>query len=281
MKMDIRGSTGFYDLCVNVPGNETQNLYPILSKLCEYGFKTVAVNTNIDEGVLGTEKKRKKKGGDSETSQGIVLETIDIGSVKKEFDGRLRIFSRITFFCSDFAKTHIVNHCSSLKKFDLYAFAPKTQSALQFACTQLNADIITLRSNSTLFKLNKKLYDQAIERGIHFEIQYADLLNVESRKNTIHYSHLFHTYGKSKNVILSSGVSDIKTIRNPYDLINLACLLGLNEAQAKASILHQCKRLLLRAERRRRGKAVFIIEDCTERTDITDRDSKFLKKLKV
>lgn len=279
--MDIRESTGFYDLCVNVPGNQAQNLYPILSKLCEYGFKTVAINTNVDESVLGTEKKRKKKGDDSETSQGIVLETIDIGSIRKEFDGRLRIFSRITFFCSDFAKTHIVNHCSSLKKFDLYAFAPKTQSALQFACTQLNADIITLRSNSTSFKLNKKLYDQAIERGIHFEIQYVDLLNVESRKNTIHYSHLFHTYGKSKNVILSSGVSDIKTIRNPYDLINLACLLGLNEVQAKASILHQCKRLLLRAERRRRGKAAFIIEDCTKRTSITDGDSKFLKKLKV
>ncbi|XP_043583154.1 ribonuclease P protein subunit p30 [Bombus pyrosoma] len=279
--MDIRESTGFYDLCVNVPGNQPQNLYPILSKLCEYGFKTVAINTNVDESVLGTEKKRKKKGDDSETSQGIVLETIDIGSIRKEFDGRLRIFSRITFFCSDFAKTHVVNHCSSLKKFDLYAFAPKTQSALQFACTQLNADIITLRSNSTSFKLNKKLYDQAIERGIHFEIQYVDLLNVESRKNTIHYSHLFHTYGKSKNVILSSGISDIKTIRNPYDLINLACLLGLNEVQAKASILHQCKRLLLRAERRRRGKAAFIIEDCTERTSITDGDSKFLKKLKV
>ncbi|XP_012239851.1 ribonuclease P protein subunit p30 [Bombus impatiens] len=279
--MDIRESTGFYDLCVNVPGNQTQNLYPILSKLCEYGFKTVAINTNVDESVLGTEKKRKKKGGDSETSQGIVLETIDIGSIRKEFDGRLRIFNRITFFCSDFAKTHIVNHCSSLKKFDLYAFAPKTQSALQFACTQLNADIITLRSNATSFKLNKKLYDQAIERGIHFEIQYVDLLNVEFRKSTIHYSHLFHTYGKSKNVILSSGVSDIKTIRNPYDLINLACLLGLNEVQAKASILHQCKRLLLRAERRRRGKAAFIIEDCTERTSIADGDSKFLKKLKV
>ena len=27
----------------------------------------------------------------------------------------------------------------------------------------------------------------------------------------------------------------------------MACILGLNEVQAKASILHQCKRLLLRA----------------------------------
>ncbi|XP_043516421.1 ribonuclease P protein subunit p30 isoform X1 [Frieseomelitta varia] len=278
--MDIRESTGFYDLCVNVPENKIQNLYPVLSKLCEYGFKTIAINTDIDESVLGTNKKKKKKSGDSEISQGIVFETIDIENIRKEFDGRLKIFNRITFFCSDFAKTHILNHCSSLKKYDLYAFAPRTQNALQCACTHLNADIITLRPNLVSFKLNKKLYDQAIERGIHFEIQYTDLLNVEFRKTTIHYSHLFHTYGKSKNVILSSGSNDIKTIRNPYDLINLACLLGLNEVQAKASILHQCKRLLLRAERRHRGKAAFIIKDCTQNRSVIEEDSQCVKRLK-
>lgn len=50
-----------------------------------------------------------------------------------------------------------------------------------------------------------------------------------------------------QNVILSSGSDNVKTIRNPYDLINLSCLLGLSEIKAKASILYQCKKLLLRA----------------------------------
>ncbi|CAL7950859.1 unnamed protein product [Xylocopa violacea] len=275
--MDVRTCRGFYDLCVNVSGNEGQNLHSVLLKLYEDGFRTVAINTTIDESVLGADKKKKKKGDENETSQGIIFETIDIENLRREFDGKLKILNRITFFCSDTAKTHILNHCSSLKKFNLYAFAPKTQNALEFACTNLNTDIITLRPNFTTFRLNKKLYDQAVERGIHFEIQYTDLLNVESRKRTIHYSHLFYTYGKSKNVILSSGTDDIGTTRNPYDLINLGHLLGLNEVRAKASILHQCKKLVLRAERRHRGKAAFIVQNRIKRTNITEGDSKKLK----
>ncbi|XP_029042098.1 ribonuclease P protein subunit p30 [Osmia bicornis bicornis] len=280
--MDIRQSTGFYDLCVNVQENNVQNLHCILSKLYEYGFRTVALNTNLDESVLVTDRKKKKKNDEGEASQNTIPETVDIESIRKEFDGKLKVFNRITFLCADPAKTHILNHCPALKKYDLYAFAPKSQNALQFACTQLNADLITLRPSFVTMKLNKKLYEQAIERGIHFEIQYADLLNVQSRKLAIHYSHLFHTYGKSKNVILSSGCNNIRTIRNPYDLINLSCLLGLNEVKAKASVLHQCRKLLLKAERRRRGKAAFIIEEQEETNGDTNEDNiRISKRLKL
>lgn len=222
-------------------------------------------------------RKKKKKSDEGELSQNIVPETVNLETVKRDFHGKLKIFNRISFSCSNPAKTHVLNHCTSLKKYDLYAFVPKTQNALQFACTQLNADIITLKSSSTTFKLNKKLYEQAVERGIHFEIQYTDLLNVESRRLIIHYSHLFHTYGKSKNVILSSGSDNVKTIRNPYDLINLSCLLGLSEIKAKASILYQCKKLLLRAERRRRGKAAFIIEEETKQLTLLETMGDFQK----
>ncbi|XP_076757540.1 ribonuclease P protein subunit Rpp30 [Xylocopa sonorina] len=275
--MDVRTCRGFYDLCVNVSGNEEENLHSVLLKLYEDGYRTVAINTTIDESVLGADKKKKKRGDENEASQGIVFETIDIENLRKKFDGKLKILNRITFFCSDSAKTHILHHCPSLKRYNLYAFAPKTQSALEFACTNLNADIITLRPNLSTFRFNKKLYDQAVERGLHFEIQYTDLLNIEFRRRIIHYSHLFYTYGKSKNVILSSGSDNIRTIRNPYDLINLGHLLGLNEIRAKASILHQCKKLLLRAERRHRGKAAFIIQNQLKRTIITEGDSKKLK----
>ncbi|XP_053985337.1 ribonuclease P protein subunit p30 [Hylaeus volcanicus] len=277
--MDIRQTTGFYDLCINVSPNEKHNWYPLLLKLHELGFKTVAINTNLDESILGADRKKKKR-HDGEPSQSIIPEVVDIENIKRDFHGKLKVFNRISFLCSDPAKTHALNHCATLKKYDLYAFVPKTQNALQFACTQLNTDIITLKSSSTTFKLNKKLYEQAVERGIHFEIQYTDLLNIESRKLTIHYSHLFHTYGKSKNVILSSGSNDVNSVRNPYDLINLSCLLGLNEIKAKASILSQCKKLLLRAERRRRGKAAFIIEEETKTIDIIEDDGRFTKRLK-
>nr|XP_031831472.1 ribonuclease P protein subunit p30 [Nomia melanderi] len=278
--MDIRRTIGFYDLCVNKSANGTQSLYSFLSKLHEFGFKTIALNTNLDESTVVPDKKKKKKIDEGEAPQSIIPNAFDIESIRKDFNGKLTIFNRITFFCSDPAKTHILNHCADLKKYDLYAFAPKTQNALQFACTQLNCDIITLKASSTTFKLNRKLYKQATERGVHFEIQYVDLINVESRKLTIHYSHLFYTYGKSKNVILSSGANDVTVIRNPYDLINLSRILGLNEVKAKASISNQCKKILLKAERRRRGKAAFIIEE-DKKTDITENNEGFSKKLKL
>ncbi|XP_076234324.1 ribonuclease P protein subunit Rpp30 [Calliopsis andreniformis] len=280
--MDIKQSVGFYDLCVNIPGNETKNLHPLLSKLYELGFKTVAINIDVDESALGTDKKKKKKADEGDSQQNVIPNLINIDSMRKDFEGKLKIFNRVTFLCSDPSKTHTVNHCANLKKYDIYAIAPKTQNALQFACTQLNADIITLKQHPVTFKLNKKLYEQAVERGIHFEIQYADLLNVESRKLIIHYSHLYHTYGKSKNVILSSGSNDINTIKNPYDLINLGYLLGLSESKAKASILHNCKKLLLKAERRRRGKAVFIIQKKTKiMNDDSEDNETFSKKIKL
>ncbi|XP_078034984.1 ribonuclease P protein subunit Rpp30 [Augochlora pura] len=279
--MNIRQTVGFYDLCVNDPASDRHNLHLVLSKLHELGFKTVALNTNLDESAVVPDKKKKKKNDESESFQNITLNTFDIDNIKEKYNGKLNIFNRITFHCSDPAKTHILNHAQSLKKYDLYAFIPKTQNALQFACTQLNCDIITLKASSTTFKLNRKLYKQAIERGVHFEIQYADLINTESRKLIIHYAHLFHTYGKSKNVILSSGSGDAKTIRNPYDLIYLSRILGLNEIKAKASVSHQCKKLLLRAERRRRGKAAFIIEEEKETMEDIEDNCGLPKKLKL
>lgn len=41
------------------------------------------------------------------------------------------------------------------------------------------------------------------------------------RKNTISTSHLYHSFGKSKNIIVSSGATDYFQIRSPYDVINL------------------------------------------------------------
>lgn len=46
--------------------------------------------------------------------------------------------------------------------------------------------------------MNRKLYLQAVERDVHFEIQYTEILNPEQRKAAINNAHLFYVYGKSK-----------------------------------------------------------------------------------
>lgn len=260
--MSLSDQPGFYDLCINAT-EDLRELKAILSKLCKLGYGTVAINYNFDEALLVSGKKKKKNRND-DSDKTLVPDPVDVETLAEEFKGKLRIISRITFSFSDVGKTHIFNYCPNLKKYYLYAAAPRSQNALLFACSQLNADLITIRPDASGLKLNRKLYKQAIDRGLHFEIQYSDLLVQENRKNAFHHAHLFHTYGKSKNVILSSNAASLAEIRGPYDIINLSALLGLSETQSKAAIFHQARSLLLRAERRRKGKAVFNITSVEE-----------------
>ncbi|KAK2575740.1 hypothetical protein KPH14_003632 [Odynerus spinipes] len=277
--MDVKLSDGYFDLCINASKDSVSNLRDILLRLYQMGFRTVAINQTIDDSIFDVEKKKKKKLDNNEVTSSAVPDPLDIDDIITEFEGKLRIFSRLTFIYSDPAKTHILNHCSNLKKFHLYSVIPKTQMAFQFACSQLNADLITLNASCTGLKMNRKLYLQAVERDVHFEIQYADVLNPESRKVAIHQSHLFYTYGKSRNVIVSSGASRVTEIRNPYDIINLGTLLGLNEVKSNAAILWQCKHLLLKAERRRYGK-VFAIR-MENGSDDEELIEPYIKKLKL
>ena len=163
------------------------------------GYDTVAVNQTVDENVFETEKKNKKKSAESEiVKSSAVAEPLDTGHLKEKFKGKLRILSRITYVFGDTAKVHSLSQSAILKKYDLYGVVPKTQTALQYACAQLSTDIITVKSTHPRLKLTRKLYLQAVERGVHFEIQYADLIKRTTRIDTFECSHSFHIFGKSK-----------------------------------------------------------------------------------
>lgn len=87
----------------------------------------------------------------------------------------------------------------------------------------MDVDIISYKLDSnTNFKINRKLYKQAVERGIYFEIPYASALKSSNfRKNMISRAHLYHSIGKSANIIISSGALNEFQVRGPYDVINL------------------------------------------------------------
>lgn len=93
----------------------------------------------------------------------------------------------------------------------------------QFVCNNLEADILTFNAeNKVLFKINRKLYNQLIVRRYYFEILYSPaIIDTTKRKNTIYMSHLYHVFGKSKNIIMSSGANKESLIRGPYDIINM------------------------------------------------------------
>lgn len=103
------------------------------------------------------------------------------------------------------------------------AAIPLTASAFQYACCTMDVDIISYRSEiSPNYKINRKLYKQAVERGIYFEFTYSSALkNSTDRKNLISRAHLYRSIGKSVNIIISSGAQNEFQVRGPYDVINL------------------------------------------------------------
>lgn len=73
------------------------------------GYKTVAVNQNIDETIFGNqdgnEKKRKKKINENDTEITVIPEPVEIEDLVQEFKGKLNILNRITFSFSNQDKT--------------------------------------------------------------------------------------------------------------------------------------------------------------------------------
>lgn len=270
--MDFKPSNGFFDLCINVSKENENRINDILLKLYQMGYKTVMLNQTVEESTMENDKKKKKKGEESKNVPDMVPDPINVCKLNEKFQGKLSILNRITFICSNPTKTHTLAQCANLKKFNLYAIVPTKQEMLEFACSQLNVDLITIRPSMSGIKLKRKLYRQAVARGLCFEIQYTDLLNRKTRVATIHYSHLLHMYYKCMNVVISSGADNPNLIRNPYDIINLGSMLGLSEIKSKEAILNQCQLLLLRAERRISGKAIFTVEFTKEPMEEDDEE---------
>lgn len=115
------------------------------------------------------------------------------------------------------------NHSQNIKKYDILAALPLTQTAFQLACGQFDVDIITFDfENKNELRISRKLYNQAVSRNTYFEIMYAPaILDSGIRKNIIHMSHIYHSNGRSKNIIISSWGGDPLHVRGPYDIINL------------------------------------------------------------
>ncbi|XP_034945330.1 ribonuclease P protein subunit p30 [Chelonus insularis] len=248
---------GFYDLCVDVTNNK--DVDGLIKKLYLDGYRIIAINQTIDEKVLDY-KKKTKVNNESKHLLNKLVDTYNDIKRRNNVNEQLILLNRLTFIYSDPAKIYALNQLENfVQTFDLIAVIPVGNDALQYACTNSIADVITINSFCTSVKLNRKLYSQAVEKGIFFEIQYADLISPTKRKNMMPLVHSFYIYGKSKNVIISSGASHKIFVRNPYDIINLGCILGLNEIQAKACISTHCQNLLTRSEGRKYGKGLFTI----------------------
>ncbi|KAG6456570.1 hypothetical protein O3G_MSEX009800 [Manduca sexta] len=218
------------------------------------GFDTIAINTYVEE-PSDEPKKKKKKAEDRKDFLPPPLE------IPVEVSSMMNVLQRVTFEYSDANVAHKMNQSENLKKYDIVAVVPKTLQAFQHACASTDIDMISFEPEGRIpFKIHRKMYSQAVNKGIFFEIMYSPAIrDSTSRKNIISNAHLYHVIGDSKNIIITSGAESPMHVRNVHDIINLGFLLGLNSNQSMDVVRNNPRKLILKAESRRCGKHYLVI----------------------
>ncbi|KAK9879708.1 hypothetical protein WA026_006768 [Henosepilachna vigintioctopunctata] len=264
----------FFDLCVSEKCFDANNAGPTLRQFYEFGYRTVAINHEVvDDPDENENKKKKKKKQPREISnnQEIIPEPLKIEKqITNEFEG-MTILKRLTVKYSSSDSFYKFLKSSNIKKYDILALLPTTMPALMFACSNIEADILTFDPEiRSPLRINRKIYNQLMNKGYYFEILYSPTIEDHTkRQNTIHVSHLYHTFGKSRNIIISSGATSPFYVRGPYDIINLGAIFGLNEQQSKDAVTHCASNLCKKAVGRCHGKSVMFVESTIDISDVS------------
>ncbi|XP_053696047.1 ribonuclease P protein subunit p30 [Sabethes cyaneus] len=250
--------TGFCDLCIPL-SSSNKDMLETLKELQELGYKNVAIEQIYDHINNPGEKNNDP-----------IPAAADLSQFSKSLKGHLRLLNRLTIIYAEASVTLITNRSANMRQYNLVSVIPATEDAFQHACQTMPCDIISYNLDTVRGKLSRKYYFLAVSRNIMFEIKYAPAIaSSNDRKGTISRAHRYHSYGKSKNVIISSEARHRFQVRGPYDVANLGLIFGLSEEQSKYAILGAPRKLLIAAEARRHGKAGLVV---TYRQNAIDSD---------
>ncbi|KAI3667599.1 hypothetical protein L6452_42665 [Arctium lappa] len=140
-----------------------------------------------------------------------------------------------------------------LKTYDIVAVRPLKQESFDQACKNYEVDIIAIDFLENRFRLKQPLIKAAVERGVCFEITYSSLvMDAQLRRQMISNVKLLVDWTRGKNLIFSSAAPSVTELRGPYDVANLACLLGFSMERAKAAVSRTCRSLLENALRKKK-----------------------------
>uniref|UniRef100_A0A146KR35 Ribonuclease P protein subunit p30 n=1 Tax=Lygus hesperus TaxID=30085 RepID=A0A146KR35_LYGHE len=272
--MTCHNKDGFSDLNILSP-EKVADFWDVFDK---FHIRNVAFNQVVD--FTDLDEKKKKKG---EKSEDLLPEPIRV-TVPKKYEGRVTVLHRLTLKFTDVSQWYRIMKSPNFKKYHIIAVSPQTQPALQHMCTSNEIDIITFEpENKVPWKISRKLYKQAVERMIFFELPYVPaIMDSSCRKNTIFLSHAYFTTGKSMNLLVTSGTSKAFYLRSPYDVTCLCAVFGLSEKLALKTLWQNPLLLISRAENRRQGKSVVsIIRKLADSSDSVTSDDQGDEALKV
>ncbi|ODV86095.1 hypothetical protein CANARDRAFT_188386, partial [[Candida] arabinofermentans NRRL YB-2248] len=183
----------------------------------------------------------------------------------KEFNQRLKIFTRITIIISD------PSQCQNISKFqqvfDILSIEPITEKALLLSISNFEIDLISLDLSLKLpCYLKPKTICSGIEKGLFFEIKYGDLLNTNTSNRSLTISNIKQLIraSRSRGLICSSGCSSISTmthlLRSFNDVVNLLILIGLDNNRSSQTMKDWSLKVLINGRLRIKSyKQVIVI----------------------
>jgi ribonuclease P/MRP protein subunit RPP1 len=152
-----------------------------------------------------------------------------------------RQLRRLTVLLEDTTHVHSLSAANpALKQYDIVAVQPSDERTFQQACTGLDVDVISIDFSQRLpYHLKLQHVQQAVERGVYFEICYSPMIKDTScRRNLISNAMSLLRACKRSNVFMSSAATRAFDLRGPYDIMNLSCLFGLHPSAARAVVAH-------------------------------------------
>ncbi|KAJ3365424.1 Ribonuclease P protein subunit p30 [Allomyces javanicus] len=168
---------------------------------------------------------------------------------------QIKQLSRVTVVLEDPSQvSSLSTAASNLNQFDLLAVCPTSEKLWSACCQTVECDIISLDLSQRLpFHFKHSMVGEAVRRGIMIEIAYsAAFKDNTAKRNLIANATNLMRVCKGRNIILSSGAKTVLETRGPLDVVNLGCLLGMNQDDAKHAISTNCRAALIHAETRRK-----------------------------
>jgi ribonuclease P/MRP protein subunit RPP1 len=158
-----------------------------------------------------------------------LINPINLGQDFKEYENRIKIFTRITIKVDD------PSQCQNISKFqqifDIIAVEPITEKSFQSTISNLDVDIISFNLQERLpCYMKHKALGSAIEKGMFFEIKYTDFLNNKNRPQSISNAKQIIRASRNRGMIISSGCTIDKPyqLRNSNNVIPILKMLGID-----------------------------------------------------
>jgi ribonuclease P/MRP protein subunit RPP1 len=164
-----------------------------------------------------------------------------------------------------------------IKSLNLLSVDCENEKIFQFACNEMEVDLIALDLSTRLdFYLKQDYIKNAVKRGIFFEICYTNI-----NQHTLANAREIVKHTRGKNIIISSNARTQLELKQPADIINICYLFGLSNDQALKAITTNCQELLEKVEAKKTLKGIISLKRKEPSSDTVLNKPDSLKSQKI